>query len=105
MNSEPSERASYTHAEDDLRDRPSAPIDNYWSEQAMLVQCPCCHAGIIESNRVENKHPLDVATAVIDKLKVGKSTHAAGEAALWAAKEIWNRMRAEWKCGHCGAVF
>ncbi len=70
-----------------------------------MVQCICCKSGTIENNRVANKHPLDVATEVIEKLKAGKSTHAAGEAALWAAKEVWNRMRAEWKCGHCGAVF
>jgi hypothetical protein len=95
--------ASNLHAEGDLRDRPFAPIDNHWSQT--MVQCPCCNSGIIESNRVENKHPLDVATVVLEKLKAGKSTHAAGEAALWGVKEIWNRMRAEWKCGHCGAAF
>lgn len=88
----------------DFARRSFAPINSYRSMNNM-IQCPCCNSGNLESNHVENKHPLDVATTVLDKLKSGKSTHAVGEAALWGAKALWNRMRGEWKCGHCGAVF
>lgn len=88
----------------DFANRPIPPIETYWSE-TMSVQCPICNSSAIESNHVANKHPLDVASAIIEKLKSGKSTHAAGEFALWGFKEAWNRMRAEWKCGHCDARF
>jgi hypothetical protein len=87
----------------DFANRSFAPNDKHWSQN--MVQCPCCNSGTLQSNRFENMPFNNVARGALDARQAGKGAHAFTALAVWAGVEALNRMRAEWKCSSCGAVF
>jgi hypothetical protein len=100
------EELAYPYEGDTTADfdaRQFAPNDTHWSQH--MISCPCCNSGTLNNNRIENDRFLDVAASFIEKQRAGKPAHAIGEAVVWGAKALFNRSRAEWKCGICGAVF
>lgn len=71
----------------------------------MMIQCPSCRSADLQSNKFDNVTFDDMAGGALAARRTGHPAHALSLLLVWSGVELANRMRADWKCQHCGHVF
>lgn len=70
-----------------------------------MIQCPVCRSADLASNKFENVAFDEMAGGALAARRTGHPAHAFSLLLVWGGVELVNRMRADWKCLHCGQVF
>ena len=70
-----------------------------------MVQCPVCRSAELRSHKLENVPFDEVAAGAVAARRSGRPGYGLSLLLVWAAVEVANRLRPDWKCLMCDQVF